>query len=379
MKFAFAFIAGAAILPAYAGAASVTTVYSFTGEADGRSPEGGLVAVGNLLYGTTYTGGKKSLGVVYALDPATGKETVLHSFTGASDGANPAAALLPLGGFLYGTTEAGGTKSFGTVFKIDPTSGALTTLYSFTGGVDGGQPTAGLIAYGGYLYGTTLWRGANGYGTVFRIDPATGNETVLHAFTGKPDGGNPAAGLVAVSTELYGTASSGGYPFDYGGPGLLYKIETTTSNELKLQLFDGTNGSAPYAGLTPVGKVLYGTTVEGGSAQYGTVFSYNLETRAFNVLYSFTDGADGALPMAGLLSYGGALYGVASKGGADMVGEAFRINPKTGALTKLHTFTGVKGDGAFPTTTLISVGAVMYGTTTGGGKYDAGAVFKLTP
>jgi uncharacterized repeat protein (TIGR03803 family) len=140
----------------------------------------------------------------------TWTETVIHSFTGGSDGALPIAGLiLDASGDLYGTTANGGADDAGTVFKLTPT-GTETVLYPFTGGSDGAYPQAGLIADGsGNLYGTTNSGGESGNGTVFQLTP-TGAETVLYSFTGSGDGANPTAGLVADgSGNLYGTTNSG--------------------------------------------------------------------------------------------------------------------------------------------------------------------------
>jgi uncharacterized repeat protein (TIGR03803 family) len=139
-------------------------------------------SIGN-LYGTTTGGGAANVGVVYKLDP-TGQETILYSFTGGADGANPQAGLIQnSASYFYGTTESGGADGAGVVFKVDPT-GHETVLYSFTGGADGAYPIAGLVQDSARnFYGTTLDGGAAGKGTIYKVDP-TGHESVLHSFTG---------------------------------------------------------------------------------------------------------------------------------------------------------------------------------------------------
>jgi uncharacterized repeat protein (TIGR03803 family) len=130
------------------------------------------------FYGTTSLGGTSNAGVVFQLD-AAGMEKALYSFTGGTDGANPMAALVrDADGNLYGTTFAGGLASAeqcpsgcGVVFKIDP-AGTETVLYSFTGGADGANPTAGLLRdTAGNLYGTATRGGASNNGVVFKIAP----------------------------------------------------------------------------------------------------------------------------------------------------------------------------------------------------------------
>jgi uncharacterized repeat protein (TIGR03803 family) len=162
--------AAAVALPAQ----TFTTLHSFDGT-DGSNPEAGLVqgTDGN-FYGTTLYGGASSI-------TTTGTLTTLHSFDGP-DGSNPEAGLVQRAdGNFYGTTYAGGAtgacpvpQGCGTVFKITP-HGTLTTLYNFcsqSNCTDGDSPTAGLIlAANGNFYGTTAAGGANGNGTVFRINP----------------------------------------------------------------------------------------------------------------------------------------------------------------------------------------------------------------
>jgi uncharacterized repeat protein (TIGR03803 family) len=174
-----------------AQAQTYVSLHNFMGS-DGKSPYTGLVrdSAGN-LYGTTDLGGASGLGVVFNLDP-TGTETVLYSFTGGSDGAQPYAGLIrDSTGNLYGTTVTGGKFGLGVVFKLDPT-GTETVLHSFAGlPTDGANPYAGLIRdSAGNFYGTTYGGGTSGYGVVFKLD-TTGTYTVLYTFTGGADGGPP--------------------------------------------------------------------------------------------------------------------------------------------------------------------------------------------
>ncbi len=243
-----------------------TVLYSFTGGADGANPEAGLVRdPDGSLYGTTIAGGSGS-GVVFKVD-SNGTETVLHTFTSGADGGYPQAGLIrDLNGDLYGTTSGGGSPGPGVVFKLD-TTGAETVLYTFTGGADGGTPYGGLVRdSAGNLYGSTLQggvtTGSQGYGVVFKLD-AAGTETVLYTFTGGSDGASPYAGLVRDSAgNLYGTTYGGGRAFG------------NTGAETVLHTFaGGTGGAKPQAGLIRDAKGnLYGTTVFGGSGGNGVVF-----------------------------------------------------------------------------------------------------------
>ena len=147
-------------------------LYRFTGGADGAFPGAGLTGDAGNLFGTTPLGG----GVVFELSP-TGTETVLYSFcaqAACADGGGPVAGLIrDAAGNLYGTTSGGGdfACSCGVVFKVDPT-GHETVLYTFRGGADGADPEAGLVRdAAGNLYGTTRAGGASGLGVVFKLTP----------------------------------------------------------------------------------------------------------------------------------------------------------------------------------------------------------------
>jgi uncharacterized repeat protein (TIGR03803 family) len=204
-----------------------TVLYRFTGQPDGSNPESRLVMDSNgNFYGTTYFGGSGTAcqygcGTVFELSK-TGEETVLYSFTGVLDGANPiAGVVIDAKGRLYGTTYYGGNSGCfngcGTVFELNKT-GKETVLYSFClsdSCPDGMNPGAGVVIdTKGNLYGTTVYGGSSGYGTVFKVSK-TGNETVLHTFTGSPDGKYPFGVILDWKGNLYGTARGGGAS-DYG-------------------------------------------------------------------------------------------------------------------------------------------------------------------
>lgn len=200
---------------------TLTTLYNFTGDGDGGDPVASLIqATNGNFYGTTYGGGD-GYGTIFTITPS-GTLTTLYSFGcsqigGCRDGVYPAAGLIQAAdGNFYGTTSGGtadGNKVGETVFKITP-SGTLTTLYSFTGGSDGGAPMAGLIqATDGNFYGTSSEGGANGGGTVFKITPS-GALTTLYSFCSQnfcTDGQDPAAALVQnTNGNFYGTTVYGG-------------------------------------------------------------------------------------------------------------------------------------------------------------------------
>jgi uncharacterized repeat protein (TIGR03803 family) len=204
------------------GSRKEVALHIFAGTPDGAVPAAGLIRdkAGN-LYGTTVEGGNtnkctRGCGTVFKLSPSA-TETVLYRFVGFPDAQYPSGGLIrDAVGNLYGVTGAGGDPNCncGVVFKLDMT-GTLTVLYSFKGGSDGADPAGNLVRdMAGNLYGVTANGGnpnGQGVGTVFKLDPS-GVETVLHSFVGAPtDGANPSAGLVRDSAgNLYGTTGAGG-------------------------------------------------------------------------------------------------------------------------------------------------------------------------
>ncbi len=323
--------------------ATYTLLYSLGSVAnDGQQPNAGLIqgTDGN-LYGTTYEGGTYHEGTVFRISPSSGAETVVYSFGSSSgDGEKPSASLIQgSNGDLYGTTNAGGAQGLGTVFEVSPSSGAETVLYSFLGSteLDGANPTAGLIqGSDGTLYGTTFGGGDNQEGTVFSISLSTGAETVLYAFAGTPDGEAPGAALI-----------------------------------------QGSDGN------------LYGTTTEGGTYNDGTIFQIAPGGGAATVIYSFGAGIDpGTDPDASALiqDSAGNFYGTTLEGGTygtkaeGTGGTVFMFSASSGTETTLYSFGSFSGDGVEPEAgvTLGSDGN-LYGTTFGGGAHGSGTVYEIAP
>lgn len=359
-----------------ATARSFKVLHSFKGKKDGAHADAGLVqnSQGN-LYGTTSGDNESHFGTVYKLDSAN-VETVLHNFTDHKDGGIPFCDLvLDDGGNIYGTTSAGGRHNQGTVFKISG-GGLETVLYNFTGGSDGGVPDAGVIRDSvDNFYGTTSAGGASGGGVVFKLD-STGKETVLYRFTGGADGSLPAAPLIQdASGNLYGTTAEGGN----SGAGVIFKLDTAGKETVLYSFTGGKDGAFPLAGLVrdSAGN-LYGTALEGGRTNNGTVFKLAAGGK-FAVLYGFKAAPDGAFPHGGLVrDQAGNFYGTTLEGGKSGLGTVFMLS-KTGKETILHNFAGTN-DGEDPLSTLFRDSAGnLYGATDSGGKYGWGTVFKLTP
>jgi uncharacterized repeat protein (TIGR03803 family) len=387
------------LAPGQSQAQTYTLLYSFTGGSDGKWPYSSLIqdSAGN-LYGTASAGGSNcsnpyGCGTVFEL-AVNGTFTVLHSFTDDSDGGGPLAGVIrDAAGNLYGTTNYGpGASGVGTVFKLNSANNKETVLHAFTGAPDGASPSAPVVRdAAGNLYGTTQGGGAGNDGVVFEWNADTGKETILHSFTGGADGANPGAGLLLdqAGRALFGETIQGGNSTCSGnfnsGCGTAFKL---TANGMENYDFPGTGqqGEEPLGGLIRDAQGnFYGTTYYGGAGGFGSVFKIDA-TGKETLLYSFTGQADGAWPSAGLvLDTAGNLYGTTYERGSSSCnsgggcGTLFEIT-SSGTFSVVHTFMGEPSDGNGPTATLLRDAAGnLYGTTVGGGTANFGVVFKLTP
>jgi len=365
------------------GAADVTNVsiacgsnfaplHSFAGgSSDGADPYHTLIQGSDGdFYGTTLAGGTSNVGTIFKITPS-GTESVFYSF-----------ATIPYSGLvqgndgnLYGTTASGGTSGRGTVFKITP-SGTETVLFSFPAGSS--DPYTGLIqGSDGNFYGTTGAGGTTDDGTVFKITPS-GTETVLHAFAKSgSDGETPYAGLIQGSDgNFYGTTYFGGA----GGFGTVFKVTPSGTETVLYSFAGGNDGEHPYAGVIQGSDGnFYGTTYQGGSSGFGTVFKVT-PSGTETVLYTFAGGSsDGAYPEAGLIQGSdGNFYGDTLQGGAGGLGTVFELTP-SGTETLLHAFAGGSSDGANPSANLVQGSdGNLYGSTGAGGASGNGTFFKVT-
>src|ERR1700691_2091764 len=326
------------------------------------------------------------LGLAAVVIPRAQAQTfkVIHSFTGGSDGGNPLDGFIAdSAGNLYGTTNAGGASGYGVVFKITK-SGVQSVLYSFVGGTDGEFPEGGLIRDKvGNLYGTTTaGGGVENSGIVFVVS-AAGVEQVLYTFPGGTNGATPQAGL-AIDAEgnLYGTTTAGGA----NGNGIVFKLtkKGTQWTETVLYTFGtGADGAIPVAGVILRGTSLYGTTSAGGAYGYGTIFQLTRSGAAWTetIVHNFEDGDDGAVPYGGLIADKlGNLYGAATEGGTGGGGTIYELSPASGSWTfnVIYSNPGWGISGSFRNVALDASGN-LYGTTHCDGANDAGTIYKLTP
>jgi uncharacterized repeat protein (TIGR03803 family) len=359
-----------------AEASSEQVLYTFGNGSDGSNPSAGLIDVGGALgtlYGTTAGGGIYHDGTLFSLNLQTETETILHSFADRKDGGQPYASVIRVNGKLYGTSSGGAQGGEGTLFSFDLKSGVRRGLHTFDG-ADGQGPRF-LINVNGTLYGTTVWGGAYDAGALFSFNLNTGAATMLYSFGNGADGANPYGALINVHGTLYGTTLAGG---NYG-EGTAFSFTPQTNTETVLHSFgNGTDGQTPRAGLINMKGTLYGTTEFGGAYGDGTVFSLIPETDTATVLWSFGNGTDGQNPLASLTKVNGTLFGTTTGGGAYGTGTVFSLIPETDAETVLWSF-GNGTDGQNPSSNLLNVKGALYGTTSAGGLYRGGTVFEFTP
>lgn len=332
-----------------------SVLYEFKGGTDGVEPGGDLlVDKWGALYGTTGGGGNSACvhgcGTIFRLAPSGSQyvETVLYRFQGNADGFGPTGLVADDGGALYGTT-AFNTVYYhgGTVFKLTPGGSGYTktTLYSFRGGPsDGDTPEARpLLDQSGALYGTTLFGGPQGQGTIFKLTPTRSGykESIIHFFQGY-DGQWPVAGLISdVDGSLYGTTTTGGTAKCRRDVycGVVFKLTPTPSGYsiTVLHNFRGgaRDGANSKARLTagPRG-VLYGTTAAGGRWGGGVLFELKPERAGYDerIVYDFGPSAGGNQPDADVLRRAdGSLYGTTSIGGNCSIsggcGTVFKATP----------------------------------------------------
>ena len=368
-----------------AQAQTFTVLYNFTGGADGAYPFTGLTldAAGN-LYGTTCQRGA-GRGTVFGLN------RWLYDFYGSSDGNCPLGrvAFAP-DGTLFGTTGYGGLNDAGTVFRLKPSPTAPrqwwaawneTVLYSFAGGSDGAQPEGDLtLDANGNIYGTTT-SGAAGYncyqgcGVIYELTPSGGTwtETILYATSYYGDGYYPSGGVVFdAAGNLYGVFAGGG---EYNS-GAVYQLSPSGSGWAEHILYNFSFGNGPLdSGLIiDWSGNLYGTTSYGNQ-----VFELTPDNGGwiYSTLYQLPGEPKGKLVM----DAAGNLYGTAGRGGPYGKGSVYKLAPSLGGWTylSLHDFVN-DSDGYELNGSLILDGSgKIYGTTLAGGTYDFGVVFEITP
>jgi uncharacterized repeat protein (TIGR03803 family) len=339
---------------------------SFDG-ANGYNPEQLItIAPDGTLYGTAQWGGSgdchdsaPGCGTIFRLQPPATfcrsvtcpwTVTALHQFLGRpSDGAFPEIGSMAMdsAGNLYGTTWSGGLYQEGIVYELSPTPNGWTmsVLYNFSG-PDGSYPEGGVVLdSAGNLYGVTQQGGIlncdeapAGCGAVYQLTPTASGwtEHVLHGFNAETDGAFPTGNLVIDSSgNVYGETES----YGPNSGGTVWELSPGNGGETfsVLYSFPDGPGSGPFGGLLldNAGN-LYGTTINDGAHQYGSVFKLSPSANGWNYtdLHDFTGGSDGGLPYTSVsMDSAGNLFGVTEVGGSsqncgsDGCGVVWEITP----------------------------------------------------
>jgi uncharacterized repeat protein (TIGR03803 family) len=391
----------AAGMPAHAQ--NYQVIYTFAGHESSSHPIAGVTLDrrGN-IFGTTTWGGTEAPGTVYELKNSGSGYVYsdLHDFQNGTDGNFPwATPTIGPNGSLYGTTYTGGVDGDGTVFNVQPPPNICravscpwdeSLLYSFTRGMDGGNPQGGLIFDShGNMYGTNV-NGGDGFGVVFEMTPAGSgwNYEALYTFTGGSDGGSPGSTLAFDSAgNLYGTAMSGGIQGCAGdlGCGTVFELSPSGSGWTETTLYEfrnGSDGADPEGGLVIDGiGNLYGATIGSDSAPGGTVYelSPSGESWTFTRLCQIPGAGPG--PESTMVrDSAGNLYASTWGDGVYADGNVFKVAPTNHGwvYTSIHDFTnGSDGSGAIGGMFIDGSGNI-FGTTYGGGL-GYGVVFEITP
>ena len=332
------------------------------------------------IYGTTYSG-------LFRMKSDGSGFTVLRVFTGALEGATPAGLAIPDGSrALLVTMADGGAASAGTLFRVGTDGAGFEILWTFQGfREDGADPPGSVVSDGlGRVFGTTLSGGASNLGTVYEMNRDGGSFRILHAFTGKSDDGARPWSPVVLDRSgfLYGTTPVGGQS---GSGGTVFRLASSGVAYGALHSFFGGDADGWFPASAPLldaaGRI-YGTTVNGGPHNAGTVYTLNPDGSGFRILHAFAyaPSGDGAEPYAGLVLDGsGNLYGATSYGGSANNGTIFLLRADGTGFKVLHAFTGGTEDGLEPMTALIWDGARrMFGTTRGGGQFSSGVLFEIS-
>ena len=333
-----------------------------------------------MLYGTTVTGNNNTdHDTIFKLNPDGTGFTVLKNFDSPTTGGNCWGGLL-LGsdGVLYGTTYYGGVGGVGTVFKLNQDGSGFAVLKNFDAPTTGGGSYARLTqADDGVLYGTTYLGGNGNAGTVFKLNPDGSGFTVLKHFDNSTTGGHPTAALIqGRDGALYGTALYGGTFFS----GTIFKLNTDGTRFTVLKhLNASTTGAYPQARLLlATDGALYGTATEGGSFDAGTVFTLNPDGTGFTVLKSLDTYVEGAIPCAGLIEGGhGKLYGTTLRGGTYDWGTAFEMNPDGTDYSVLKHFDYTTSGGFLYAGLVKGIDGALYGAAGYGGDDGFGTLFRL--
>lgn len=349
---------------------SASEIVNFN-DTNGLSPTALVIGSDRAIYGMTNRGGATGRGTIYKVNTDGSAFTLLSTFNFANENAPVGSLIQGIDSKLYGVTRLGGSGGYGTVFSTNWDGSAYETLVNFDDG-NGGYPMGALLqGLDGKLYGTTRQGGSHGHGTIFTLSADGTGFTTLHNFDSL-GGRTPYGNLIQGSDgKLYGTTLEGGA----SDMGTLFRVNIDGNNFDVLFDFETTVGSYPYGALLQDSDgQLYGTTAEGGAADQGVVFAINPDGTGYRLLVTF-DGTNGSSPKGSLVKgNGGVLVGTAIGGGSSGDGILFKVSTDGSAFTALYEFNWSSGSG--PTATPLIYDNFVFAHTGKGGANGLGVVFK---
>jgi uncharacterized repeat protein (TIGR03803 family) len=375
---------------------------------DGANPRGSLtyVPATGLLFGRTptTTASGPGLGTIFQIMPNGSSYVVDNYFAGTkTDGNDPENnAMTLVGNVLYGTTVTGGKNNTGAIFSINDDGGGYSSPLVFDFPASGvknysAQPFSCFVSVGNVLYGMTSLGGTGGNGAIFTFDTSTSTYARIYSFDGK-HGVAPHGQLILDPNgkTFYGMTQSGGS----AAVGEVFSFSRTCSsasskckNKFKVlhdftcpnngfPMCTGGNGATPDHGtLVQNGTTLFGLTANGGKYGNGVLFSVQTNGKHFTILQHFgkPGSNDGINPLGSLLLDGTTLYGTTKSGGNKGNGSVFRINTDGTGYDRIWDFQGGTTDGKRPDDDVILLNNTLYGMTELGGQCGFGAIFALVP
>lgn len=321
----------------------------------------------HFLYGTCYSGGAANWGAIFQANLDGSNLHTAYSFQNP-EGAMPWGKIAQASnGKIYGVTFLGGCADSCTLYEYDPIAGTCLDVYDFYCNTPVSEPSQNglIILPDGKIYGLEQ------NGIIYKFDPDTHVYTLLNQTTG----GSYVGGLMQASNgKLYGPSSNGGV----NNLGSIFSYDLATQTYSVLYSFDGTHGSYPYYEnlVQATDGKLYGTTYQGGANGFGVIFSYDISTNVYTDLYDFIDGL-GKYPYAGLIqASNGKLYGTTYQGGANNQGVIFSYDIAAAQYSAVHSFDGINGANPQRGLTQASSG-ILFGTTYGGGVNNVGTAYSF--
>ncbi|NMM50224.1 choice-of-anchor tandem repeat GloVer-containing protein [Marinigracilibium pacificum] len=343
----------------------------------GNGPSGKLVLndAGDRLYGLTTNGGDNNSGTLFSLDTDGTDFSVLHNFSN-SNGSNPTGELLLSGGVLYGVSKSGGTNGDGVIFKINTDGTSYLVIHNFNQSLTGAVPSAGLIEVSGVLYGTTYNGGANGSGTIFKIEKDGSMMSVIADLPS--DAKNPSTSLTYTSDGyLFGTTDNGGS----NDAGSFFKVQPNGANFEVFKIFSETNGADPSSAIIELNSTeILGTTLTGGANDAGVLYKVKKDGTGYTKLLEFD-------PSSGYASPNGNIYKTSlntlvislSQNSSSLIqnpyGGVLQVN--LSGLISTEYYLPSTGGFDLQSGIIKAANGKYYGVTTRGGEYDLGVIFSM--